>query len=275
MLIPRKYQTIAIASILVIASLVILSVSLHRPGETDIFKRLVLETSSPLIRMMNGTVETVADVWRRYIFLIGLEKENQTLKRQVAELTRELNDYREVSFEAQRLKDLMALREGLSREAVAARVIGRETTTVFKTILINRGTSHGLRVGLPVVSVQGVVGKIVEASWNVSRVLLVNDYNSNVDAILQGSRAQGILQGGNDNLCSLKYVERSEDVRIGETLMTSGLGGIFPKGLILGTVLAVDKKGSGLFQKIDVIPAVPFTRLEEVVVLTTKGGDQP
>jgi rod shape-determining protein MreC len=275
MLIPKKYQTITIASVLVVASLIILSVSFHRPGETGFFKKLVLEAASPPIRTINAAIDTIRGVWKHYIFLVGLEQENRMLKARVAELTRELNEYRERHLEGLRLGELLALKEALPGTAVAARVIDRENAYVFRTVLIGKGTSDGLRVGLPVVSAEGVVGRIVDASWNVSRVLLITDYNSNISAFVQGNRIQGILQGGGSTGCSLKYVERTEEVKAGETVVTSGLGGIFPKGLILGSVSRVDRRGSGLFLNIDVLPAVHFSRLEEVLAVVPDKEQKP
>jgi len=275
MLIPKKYQTVTVASILIFASLIILSVSIHRPGETGFFKKLVLEAASPPIGAINAAVDTVRGVWKHYIFLVGLEQENRMLKARVAQLTHDLNEYRERHLEGVRLRELFGLKETLPGTAVAARVIDRENAYVFKTILIHRGTSDGVRVGLPVVSAEGVVGRVVDASWNVSRVLLITDYNSNISAFVQGNRVQGILQGGGSTGCSLKYVERSEEVRAGETVITSGLGGVFPKGLILGTVSRVDRRGSGLFMNIDVSPAVHFSRLEEVLVVAPDKEQTP
>lgn len=275
MLIPKKYQTITVASILIIASLIILSISLHRPDETGFFRKLVLEVASPLIRGITASIDTVGNVWKRYIFLVGLEKENRMLRLKIAHLTKEVNDAKELRLEALRLRDLMALQEKHRFDTVTARVIDRENAYVFKTILINKGTSDGLSVGLPVISAEGVVGRIIEASWNVARVLLITDYNSNIAAVVQGSRVQGALQGGGSVGCTLKYVERSEEIKVGERLLTSGLGGDFPKGLILGTVLSVDRRGSGLFQNVEVLPAVHFSRLEEVMAVKADKEQKP
>jgi len=275
MLIPKKYQTITIASILVIVSLIILSISIQRPGDTGIFKRLVLEAASPPIGAVNSVLDTVRDVWKRYIFLVGLEQENRTLKARIAQLTNELNESRELHLEGLRLRELLAMKNTLPGAVIAARVVDRENAYVFKTILINKGTSDGLRVGLPVVSAEGVVGRIVDASWNVSRVLLLTDYNSNISARIQNGRAEGILQGGGAINCALKYVERSEEVKVGDTVVTSGLGGVFPGGLILGTVSRVDRKGSGLFLNIDVSPSVHFSRLEEVLAVLPDSEKSP
>ncbi|MFB3926437.1 MAG: rod shape-determining protein MreC [Syntrophales bacterium] len=267
MLFPRKYQAITIASILIILSLIILSFNLKRPGEPGFIRKLVMEAASPLEAMITGSIDGIRGVWKRYIFLVGLEEENRALKRKIETLTNELVNYRESYLEGLRLKEHMALRETHQLPMTTARVVGKENSSIFKTILINKGTSEGLRPGLPVLSAQGVVGRIIESSWNVSRVLLAIDYNSNIDAVIQGSRSQGILQGGGAMGCILKYVERSEEIKVGDAVLTSGMGGVFPRGLLLGTVVSVDRKDSGLFQRIDVMPAVHFSRLEEVSVI--------
>jgi rod shape-determining protein MreC len=153
-------------------------------------------------------------------------------------------------------------------------VIGSDQKSVLKTILINRGTSHGLKKDCPVVTDQGVVGRIIETSWHVSRVLLMTDANSNIDALIQSNRVQGILQGAGAAGCTLKYVSKTEDVKTGDLVLTSGLSAAFPKGRLLGVVHRADKKDSGLFQKIEVSPAVDFSRLEEVLVLVVKQGNE-
>jgi len=111
------------------------------------------------------------------------------------------------------------------------------------------------------------LGRIIETSWHVSRVLLISDGNSNVDAVIQGSRVQGILQGTGAMRCTLKYIAKTEEVKEGDMVVSSGMTEIFPKGLLLGTVIRADKKAPGLFQAIEVVPAVDFTRMEEVLVL--------
>ena len=153
-------------------------------------------------------------------------------------------------------------------------MIDSDRTSLFKTLLINKGTAEGLRVGLPVLADQGVVGRIIETSWHASRVLLMIDENSNIDALIQRSRAQGILQGAGSAGCNLKYISRAEEVQTGDVVLSSGLAGVFPKGLLLGVVTGVSRKEGGLFQKIDVAPAVDFGKLEEVMALIIGRGSQ-
>jgi rod shape-determining protein MreC len=162
------------------------------------------------------------------------------------------------------------LQESFQPQTIAARVIGRERSSIFKTILLDKGSSNGLKVGLPVVAVGGVVGRIIDVSWNVSKVLLFIDYNSNIDALVQNARAQGILQGSGSKGCVLKYVQRLENVNVGDAVVSSGLAGVFPKGLLLGTVISVDKEETSLFQKISVAPSVDVSKLEEVLVIVKK-----
>ena len=275
MLIPRKYQSIAVAVTLLIVSLGVLSYSAVRLTETGLLRKIVLETAAPVEQAINIALTSLHDAWKRYLFLVGLEDENRKLRRESAVLASQLNQYREGYLEGVRLQKLLDIKNGLQHRAVAARVIDREHTSLFKTLLINKGTSEGLRVGLPVLSEQGVVGRIIETSWHASRVLLVIDENSNIDALLQRTRAQGILQGAGSAGCNLKYISRVEAIQTGDVVLASGISGVFPKGLLLGTVTGTSRKEGGLFQKIDVAPAVDFARLEEALVLIMDKEEHP
>ncbi len=271
---PGKYQTIIIASILLIASIIILSFNLKQLGGTGFIRRLVLETAAPLENIINSSMGGISGVWRRYIFFVGLEEENRKLRGEIVSLRGEVNQYREMYLEGMRLKKLLNLKENINYPTVIAEIIGGSRSSVFKMILINRGTTDGVKEGFPVLASEGVIGRIVEASWNVSRVLLLIDNNSNIDALIQKSRAQGVLQGRGGEGCILKYVQRSEDVRVGDNVVSSGLAGVFPKGLLLGVVKKVQKKKSGLFQEILVSPAVDLSRLEEALVILSDKKDR-
>ena len=272
MLIPRKYQSIAVAAVLLIVSLTILSYSAVRLSETGLLRKLVLETAAPVEDAIAISLKGLHDTWKRYLFLVGLEDENRRLRHEKAILSEQLNQYREGYLEGIRLQKLLNIKGGFQYRTVAARVIDSDRTSLFKTLLINKGTTEGLRVGLPVLADQGVVGRIIETSWHASRVLLMIDENSNIDALIQRSRAQGILQGAGSSGCNLKYISRVEEVQTGDVILSSGLAGVFPKGLLLGVVSGASRKEGGLFQKIDVAPAVDFGKLEEVVTLIMDSG---
>lgn len=272
MIIPRKHQSIVVAAVLLIVSLTILSYSAVRLSETGLLRKMVLEAAAPLEDAIHISLKSLHNTWKRYLFLVGLEEENRRLLREKAVLGEQLNRYHEGYLEGMRLRKLLTLKDGLQYRTVAARVIDSDRTSLFKTLLINKGTSEGLRVGLAVLSDQGVVGRIIETSWHASRVLLMIDENSNIDALIQRSRAQGILQGAGPAGGNLKYISRTEEVLPGDVVLSSGLAGVFPKGLLLGVVSGVSRREGGLFQKIDVTPAVDFGKLEEVMAVITEMG---
>jgi rod shape-determining protein MreC len=275
MLIPRKYQSTALAAVLLIVSLAILTYSATRLSETGLLRKIVLETAAPIEDAINVSLKSLHDVWRRYLFLVGLEDENRRLRSQNAALNDQINQYREGYLEGVRLRKLLDIKGDVKHRAVVARVIDKDRTALFKTLLIDKGTADGLRVGLPVLADQGVVGRIIETAWHSSRVLLLIDDNSNIDALIQRSRTQGILQGAGSVGCNLKYISRVEDVRTGDVVLSSGLAGVFPKGLLLGVVSGISRKEGGLFQKIDVSPAVDIGKLEEVMALVVDAGAKP
>ncbi len=267
MLFPKKYQPIIIACLLVIISIVMVSYSVKQPTSIGFFRKLVLETAAPLANIISSSFRGLNEAWQRYIFLVGMEDENRRLKKENASLTQDIAYYREGYLEGIRLQKLLALKEKINYPTTVARVISRDQTSIIKTILIDKGTSHGMKVDLPVIADQGVVGRIVEASPNVSKILLLIDVNSNIDSMVQESRIQGILQGASSRGCSLKYIAKTETVNPGNIVISSGLSGVFPKGLLIGAVTNVDKTDSGLFQKIEVAPFVDFARIEEVMII--------
>lgn len=249
-----------------------LSYHVKNPGTTGGVRKLVLEAAAPLQGAVNHVFGAVSGAWKDYLLLVGLQEENKRLKKDNALLMQELMKYREGYLEGQRLQKLLAVREKLPQPTVAARVIGRDQASAFKTILINRGTVHGVQVGCPVMGDQGLVGRVVAASWHAAHVLLIIDASSNVDALVQSSRAQGILQGSSSGVCMLKYIPKTQEVKAGDPVVTSGLSTVFPKGWLIGTVSVADKGDAGLFQRIEVTPAVNFARIEEVLVLLQPRG---
>jgi len=272
MLLPKKYRLGISISVIITMALFILLYNLRRPSP-GFLRKMALEMVSPLETAINLPLQGLAEVWNGYIFLVGREADNKRLRERNSQLLGELVKYREGYNEALRLQKIVKLRDSLPYSTLAARVVGRNPSSIFKMILINRGESDGLRVGLPVMAVPGLVGRILETSWHVSRVLLIIDENSNIDVLLQESRAQGMLQGASASGCNLKYVSKTIDVKAGEVIVSSGLGGIFPKGLPLGVVRSASKKEADLFQRITVAPFVDPAGIEEVLVLLPAPGD--
>lgn len=265
--IPRKYHPHIITVVLLIISLAIISYSASKFTETGFLRKIAFEITAPVTDFVNISVKGLTDFWKRYLVLVELEKENRQLREEKTALSQQLNTYREGYYEGIRLRKLLELKNVLRYKFLAARVVDNKSNALFKTILINRGTGDGLLIGYPVLSAQGVVGKIIESSWNYSHVLLLIDKNSRIDAVIQRNRAHGILQGTGMLQYNLKYIPRSEEILPGDVLLSSGMAGSCPKGLILGTVSKAYRQEHELFQKIDVLPSVNFSKLEEVLVL--------
>jgi len=265
----RNYKTIIFIVILLAAALIVLSYNLRQKSPAGLIAKVVLEVASPVQNVLNASVKSVSDAWGRYLFLVGIEEENKNLKKKIDDLKSQLILYQEGYLEAQRLRNLLALKDDYKFSFVTARVIGREQVALSKTILINKGTAHGLNAGQPVLAGPGLVGRITDVSRHAAKVLLLIDESSNIDAIVQRNRTQGIIHGAGSRGYVLKYISKVQDVKEGDIIVSSGISEVFPKGLMIGQVSHVDKQEAGLFLRINVAPSVDFSKLEEVLVLTS------
>lgn len=229
---------------------------------------LALEMVRPLLLSTNLAADGASGIYHDYLDLVGVGRENRRLKAQLARLQGDRTRMVELELENRRLADLLELKEALGASAVAADVIGSDATGLARTLIIGGGARGGLKSNMAVISNEGVVGRLLAVSPTAAKVLRIDDHNSAVDVFDQRSRARGIVAGVVDNGMVMKYVERIEDVRADDPIITSGLDGIFPRGLLVGHVSRVKRGGPGLFLTVEVTPAVNFGRLEEVMILT-------
>lgn len=199
--------------------------------------------------------------------LSELKKRNEELTAQVAELS-------EAQETAERLEKLVGLKSTYSLESTAARIIGSTGDAWTDSVIIDKGSASGFEVGMPVCSSGGVIGQIIEVSANTSTVRLITDDQSGVSAMIQGSRAQGVLQGQADGTLRLEYVVSDAEVATSDIVITSGIGGTFPKGLPLGTVASIDRAPNAVYYTIVVRAASSAESNEEVLVITSVSEDQ-
>jgi rod shape-determining protein MreC len=266
--VSRQLRNILIGILFFLLALSLISAKLHAPQGFSFVEAMMVELTAPVQKVVHLVVTAVGDVWRGYFGLVGVQRENQQLQEEVRELRRQLNLYREAALANQRLRDLLNFKEAKGRmPLLPAEVVAFDPSRWFKTLLIDKGAQDGLGRDMAVVSASGVVGRLIGVSSHYAKVLLVLDRNSAVDALVQRSRSRGILVGLGEGRCRLKYVERNDDVQVGDQVITSGLGGVFPKGILLGQVEKVQHSDAGLFQMVDVTPAVDFSRLEEVLIV--------
>jgi rod shape-determining protein MreC len=271
----RRYTIPAFIIALLLLGLVLMSLRVKQRQGITFFDSLFMEFTSPVQQAATFVIKTVHGVFQHYVFLVHLQKENGLLRKRIAELQEENHQAKEMVLAHERLRKLLEFRERMPTSTIAAQVIGQDPTSWFKSVTINKGERDGVNRGMAVISPEGVIGQILKTSPDYATVLLMTDYNSAIDAIVQRTRAKAIVEGKEENRCQLKYLLRTEEVEVGDIVITSGLGGIFPKGLTIGEVRSVDKKGHGVFQYADLVPSVDLTKLEEVLVLAISPPPPP
>lgn len=264
----RRYTLPAIILLLLLSALIMMSLRVKERKGVEFFDGLLIEICSPFQRGSSFIIKKVTSVFQEYFFLVHVQRENESLKQKMADLQRENDQMREMALAHERLKKLLEFRSTLPSAAIGAEVVGRDPSSWFKSLTLNKGERDGVLKGMAVIAPEGVVGQVIKTASSYSVVLLATDYNSAIDCMIQRTRAKAIVEGGGENRCHLKYLLRSEDVVVGDRVVTSGLSGNFPKGLMIGEIRDVDRKGHGIFQYAELTPSVDFTKLEEVFIIT-------
>jgi rod shape-determining protein MreC len=264
----RRYTLLAFIILLLLSALILMSLRVKQRKGVEFMDALLMEICSPFQKASTFVIKTVHGVFLEYLFFFHLQKENVMLKQRIAELQKEDHQMKEMALANERLKRLLEFREKISASVVAAEVIGQDPSSWFRSITINKGEKDGVQKGMAVISPDGVIGQILKTSLYHSTVLLITDYNSAIDSVVQRTRAKAIVEGLGENRCQLKYLLRKEEVVVGDVVVTSGLSGNFPKGLMVGEIRKVEKRGHGVFQYAELAPSVDLTRLEEVLVIT-------
>ncbi|MBI3399132.1 MAG: rod shape-determining protein MreC [Deltaproteobacteria bacterium] len=264
----KKHRVIITSAALCLFSLHIASTNVKGIGGTIITGRLIAAVTSPVQYGITYTVETIKTAWTSYIYLINVSRENDVLKNDIAKLKEENNQLKEAAILNNRLQELLAFKESMAPIAVAANVIGIENTGWLRIAMIDKGFSDGIKRDMAVVTPLGIVGRIIDVQPTSSKVLLVTDPRCNIDVIVQRNRIKGITEGTGTNRLALKYVNHEDDIQVGDILISSGLGGIFPKGMVVGEVFRVEKGDDNFFMDIELKPGADLHKLEEVLIIT-------
>jgi rod shape-determining protein MreC len=263
----KRIKTFWIWALLIFIALFFISSNLGGKRSWDPFEQLVIEIIAPFQKFINNTVNFTEGLWLKYFGLINTHNENMRMRRDLDSLKMENILYREVLATNLRLQQLLQFKNTTDQPVIAAQVIGMDPTGWFQSVIIDKGKNAGIKLNMPVVNAEGVVGRLVAVSYNYSKVLLIIDQNSAVDCIIQRSRDNGIVKGLSSKVCTLDYVLKSSDVRVGDIVVTSGLGGIFPKGIPVGEVIDVKNPAGELFKDVKIRPVVDFSKLEELLVI--------
>jgi rod shape-determining protein MreC len=267
----KKLRTVLLVWITLLALLAFFS-SISRSGrDYFLIESSLVDGIMPVFSVFTSIKTGIGSLWTNYIFLIQTQQENKRLKKQLVQLTRENIRLREMGLGNERLRKLLQLKSELSGPSQVAEVVGRGPSPFLQTIYINKGRKEGLIRGMPVLLPDGVAGRLEKTSGHFSQVVLLNDPGFAVDCLAQRSRVRGVLTGipGGGN-CQVKYIARTEDIRAGDIMITSGLDQVFPKGLILGRVVRVDSKVKGIFLFVEVVPECKASQIEEVLIFQKK-----
>ena len=263
----RKVVMIFALIIVIAVNIIALTIASRRPLLATTPSRVAILIVAPLQEAVSRSLRSVRDFWRHYFALVNISKENDELHQQLSEFRKKANHYQELELANTRLRTLLNFQESTPNQFVAAEVVGKDPSPWFKAVIIDKGGRQGIEAGSPVVVAEGVAGVVTDVASHYAKVLLIIDQNSAVDALIQRTRARGIIQGESAGRCQFKYVLRKQDVALDDTVVTSGLDGIFPKGLRIGRVSGLTRREAGIFQDVSVIPFVDFEKLEEVLVL--------
>ena len=248
-------------------SLYILTATARGQIKNEPVGALLMWLLRPLQIAGQSTADWLKGFHDNYDTLAGFRSENERLRKRVQTLEVERQRLLEAEATNRRLQQLLDFRSELPAGAITASIIAGSATSWFQSCLLNKGSADGVRKGMAVVTPLGVIGKVVAVTGRTAKVLLLTDPNSGIDVFVQRTRSRGIVSGSLDSGAVLKYVKRSEDVQEGDRLVTSGMDNVFPKGLLVGTVIKVRKQSRGLFQSIEVWPAVQASRVEEVLAV--------
>lgn len=269
----KRFRDAAICVVLLATPFFFLNANLKDPARINTIDRVVLQVSAPLQYVATQAALAVSGICQDYFYLIDVRRENDRLRAEIKGLREANSKLGGALNENRRLRRLLQLRDQTSSELITAQVIGKEVSSFFRVIRIrlDRGERDRIRPGMPVLSADGLVGQIRRTWGRYSDVLLMADKTSAIDVVVQRSGARGMLKGIGDDrnyLCRLEYLSREDEVKIGDLVITSGLGERFPPDLVVGKISKAIKREFGLYQDVEVGPAVNFSRLEEVLVMT-------
>jgi len=275
----RRFRDAFFALVCLTVPFLVLKAHLAAPEEQSALDRGILASSAALQWVATEAAHAASNAIEDYVYLVDVKRENERLQLENERLRDEARSLRLVGRENRRLRSLAGLRDRLGGDAVSAQVIAKEISHFFRVtrIRIDRGEREFVRSGMPVVSTQGLVGQVRRTWGRYADVLLTVDRTSAIDVVVQRTGARGMLRGtGEDDryVCRIQYLEREDEVGVGDEVYTSGMGQRFPASILVGYVTQVRQRDFGLYQEAEVTPSVRFSSLEEVLILGSGSRQQ-
>jgi rod shape-determining protein MreC len=251
-----------------IAHIILISAQVNTRRGVPMLEAVTFGVFAEVQRASTSVIEGVQHGWENYFALQQVRRQNEKLRQENGQLQVQLQQERALSTQTRSLQQLLELRQRTSLSTTAASVIAGGASPDFRTFTIDKGTKDGLRPDMAVIAPTGVVGRIIMPSARASKVQLLIDRNAAAGAIVERSRAQGVVLGTGGDRLRFEYVPGAADVQVGDRVVTSGIDGIYPKGFAIGQIESI-QKGAGVFSAIVVKPVVDFSSLEEVLVVLT------
>ncbi|MBI4666968.1 MAG: rod shape-determining protein MreC [Nitrospinae bacterium] len=263
----RRYQDMIVLVALLALSLFMLSSNLRRKKTLNFMEKAAMTVVAPFQEVTAFSVSSLSNIWNGYISLVGVQEENQRLKAALDKLAFDNLQLVERLKTYQRLDGLLTFPRLAEVPFEVAQVIGRDPADRAKMLVVNKGYAQGVAENMAVVTHRGVVGRVVSVARASSKVLLITDVRSAVDAIALESRDSLVAAGDNKSTLEAKYLPFNAGVKNGDLVISSGLGGVFPKGLVIGVVEEAKSVSGSLFMTARIRPTEDFTRLEEALIL--------
>ena len=273
----RRYRDISIVVLLLAVPFFFLRASIRRPEELSVVDRTIMRVAAPLEYVSAALARGLSSLVSDYVYLVDVKKDNDKLAYENARLRAEVRQLKSAEAENVRLRRLLNLRETISAETVSAVVIGKDATEFFRVAhvtLDNPGVQ--VKPGMPVLSFDGTVGTVLRVAGEKVDVELTVDSGFGVDIVVERTGARGFVRGMGDRSrygVRVEYVQRSDEVNVGDVLLTSGVGCRFPKGVPVARVNKVLKRDFGMYQTVEAEPTVDFSRLEEVLIVLSDSKD--
>jgi rod shape-determining protein MreC len=258
-----------------IGHILLISAQVNTRRGVPVLEEVTFGTFAEVQRAATSAIATIRDNWTNYVALQDVRGENARLKEEVASLRIGLQQEQALASQSRTLQDLLALKSALQVQTTAAFVIAGGASPEFRTVTIDKGSGDGVLSDMAVLAPAGVVGRVVLPTARASKVQLLIDRDAAAGAIVERSRAQGVVVGTGTNRFRLDHVPGTGDIREGDRIVTSGIEGIYPKGFLIGQIESIDRQG-GEFSNVVVRPAVEFSALETIlVVLTPRASEAP
>ncbi|MDI1445875.1 rod shape-determining protein MreC [Polyangium sp. 6x1] len=269
----KRYRDLAIVLLALAVPFWFLRASMRDPGKVTGADRVIVRIATPLQYAAATLARGLSNIWGDYIYLVDVKEDNARIASQNARLRERVRKLEALEEENRRLRRLLDLRTSVRTDVVSAQVVGKNTNEFFRVARVSLDReARDVQPNLPVISPDGVVGTTLKVSGDTIDVRLVVDAGSGVDVVVQRTGARGFVRGTGDEtkyLCSVEYVQRTDEVEVGDLLVTSGVGKRYPKGIPVGKVTQVVKRDFGIYQQVYATPAVDFSRLEEVLIVTS------